>query len=97
MMAAFTIFIWAQILFDSQVELSKPVIVIGAISIYAISYYFLLTKKVGSNFEARFNHFPKVKRVALRIFALLIFFGMLALFLISVPYYQHTFHILPKS
>jgi len=94
---ALTVFTWVQILFDSRVAPSHIVLWLVAVALYGVNYHFLLTKKVGSDFEKRFNHFPKVRRVSLRIVALVIFFGTFALALISVPYYQHAFHIVPKA
>src|SRR6185312_14636943 len=95
MMIGFTVFIWAQTLSGSRIELSKPMLVLGAFALYAVSYYFLLTKKIGSDSEKRFGRLPKARRVMLRIVALVIFFGAFALFIISVPYYQHAVHITP--
>jgi len=97
LMATFTIYTWVQILSGSRIELSQPVLWVGAFFFYGANYFFLLTKKFGIDFEKRFDHCSKTRRVTLRIAALVIFFGMFALFLISVPYYQHVFHISPKT
>jgi hypothetical protein len=97
MWIGFTIFGWAQILSGSHIELSTPALWFGAVALWGVSYYFLLVQKLGSGFEKHFDHLPKTRRVILRITALVIFFGALALFLISIPYYQHAFHITPKT
>jgi hypothetical protein len=97
LMACLTIYAWVQILSGSHIEFFQPVLWVGAFTFYIANYYFLLTKKLGSDFEKRFDRYSKARRTTLRIAALIIFFGVFALFLISVPYYQHAFHILPRG
>jgi hypothetical protein len=74
---------WIESVAGRHLDLNRWEIVIAVLAIFCANYYFLIFKGVGVAFEKEFNHFPKSKRVALRLAAIGIVLAIGVFFFLS--------------
>jgi hypothetical protein len=92
LLLAVVIFQWVEMANRVQSRPPKVVIWIVSISIFAATYYWLVSKKVGTNFERDFDQLEKVTRVGLYLSALAIVGATIALFVCSTFSFRHVFY-----